>query len=139
MPFPKEWSEVKINSHVQILNACYWFHLHKITVTLTMPVLQQYSSMPPTRVNCHKVLFIVRVKEEGRTQAETRHCWSILAIGLLGAMWTILDIVKTQGMKPGDFADHRFTRSGDLVQCESILVMVYLPVQMPCDRSYSVG
>ena len=42
-------------------------------------------------------------------------------------MWTMLAFVKSLGTKPGDLAGHWFIRAENLVQCQSMLVIVYSP------------
>ena len=39
----------------------------------------------------------------------------------------MLAFAKSPGMKPGDLAGHRFTRPESLVQCESMLIIVWPP------------
>ena len=49
----------------------------------------------------------------------------------------ILVIVKTPGMKPGDLAGHRFTRSEGLMQCKSILVLIATRYKCQVAHSWS--
>ena len=63
--------------------------------------------------------------EDGEVAHKPRliRCWTVLIIGSLGAMSTLLAFAKSPGTKPGDLAGHRFTRPKDLVQCESMFNM----------------
>ena len=85
----------------------------------------RYLSVPPTRQDLIQGLFYsgdLR-EEEGGHESKLVPCWSILVIGSLGAMYTMLAVAKFPGTKPGDLAGHRFTGPRSPVQCESMLVI----------------
>ena len=82
-----------------------------------------YLSVPSTRQNLTLGLFLKVVVCEGEVAHESR-LWSTQVIGSVGAMWTILVIVKSPGSKPGDLARHRRIRPEFLAQCESLLAIV---------------
>ena len=67
--------------------------------------------------------------EKGKMVHEPRLvlCWSMLVIGSLGAMWTILTFAKYPGMKSGSLAGHWFTWPEGPVQCEPMLGIVWPP------------
>ena len=54
-------------------------------------------------------------------------CWSMLVIGLLGGILTMLAFFKSPRTKPGYLAGHKFTWTEGLVQWESILIIVWPP------------
>ena len=57
--------------------------------------------------------------------------WSMLVIGFLGAMWTMLAFAKSPSKKPSDFAGQRLTRPEGPMQCESILAFAKSPGKKP--------
>ena len=83
-----------------------------------------YSCFPLYRI-WHKVFFLwCGFRGKGGCIKSETHV--LLVIGSLGAMWTILAFAESLGTKLGDLAGHKFTKPESLVQCESMLVIVWL-------------
>ena len=89
--------------------------------------------MCPTRQDLTQGLFYCGGFGEGEVEHEPRLvcCWSMLAIGSLGAMSTMLNFAKSPCTKPGYLAGHRFTRPEWQVQFESIQAFS----KSPCTNS----
>ena len=67
---------------------------------------------PPGRI-WHKVIFYSEYLGEGDVGHKPKlvPCWTMLDIGSLGSMWTILAFAKSPGMKPGDLVGHNLNQN----------------------------
>ena len=106
-----------------------WVRLRNFWITLVHMVVVWgadflsggiYQCFPQGRV-WHKVILLKGLWRERRSHTRFGCYWSMLDIGLLGSIRTMPVIVRSPGTKPGDFAGHRFTWPGGLVQCLSFL------------------
>ena len=60
------------------------------------------------------------------------HCWSMLVIGSVGPMWTLIVFAKSPSTKPNDLVGHRFSRPEGLLQWEFMFINVCHPPKHIC-------
>ena len=82
-------------------------------------MLYIYSSVPPSKQDLTQDDFESGDLGQKKVEHEFRlvSCRTLLNIGSLGAMWTMLAFAKSPGTNPGDLAGHSLTKPEGLALC----------------------